>query len=287
LRVLITGASGLVGSALREHCTAVGDEVFAYDHASLDIADHELVDMRVATASPDAVINCAAWTDVDGCETDPQRARRVNAVGPENLARASRKAGAAYVTISTDYVFDGTKDGFYTQEDIALPLSVYGKTKLEGELRSQTEYERSIVVRTGFIFGLKGRNFLSRVVDLAQKGHRISAIGDARGTPTYARDLATRLRELAVKNWPGIFHVVNSGEGATYEEFARSALRLAKLDDSHLDVVSNASLQRPAPRPANSRLRCLLSPAIGLKPLPGWQEGLSRFIEESAPASPD
>jgi len=281
MRVLITGAGGLVGNALREHCTAHGDEVTAYDHAALDIVDSELVRRLVTKASPEAVFNCAAWTDVDGCESDPERARRVNAVGPENLARACRKAGAVFVTISTDYVFDGSEDGFYTQRNTPFPLSVYGKAKLEGERLVQAEYARSVIVRTGFIFGMGGRNFLSRLLDLAMEGKRIAAISDARGTPTYARDLASRLRELAATDLPGIFHVVNSGEGATYEQFARTAFRMAGLDDGNLEVVSTASLKRPAPRPANCRLRCLLSEAVGLEPLPTWQDGLRRFVDES------
>jgi dTDP-4-dehydrorhamnose reductase len=280
LKVLITGAGGLVGQALQEHCARSGDEVLTYRREALDITDAVAVDRCVLQQAPDAVINCAAWTDVDGCETDSPKAYAVNATGPENLAQASRKAQAAFITISTDYVFDGTKEGPYTQRDTPSPISVYGKAKLDGEQRVQVAYARSIVVRTGFIFGPGGKNFLSRVVDNARQGQSIAAISDATGTPTYARDLAGRLRELVLKDLPGIFHVVNSGEGATYEQFARSALSLAGLEDATINVVSVASLSRPAPRPVNSRLQCLLSEAIGLKPLPPWEDGLRRFVEE-------
>ena len=281
MRVLITGAGGLVGRALQQHCLAAGDEVLPYDHAALDITNATLVEECILHQKPDAVINCAAWTDVDRCETDSQKAYAVNAHGPQNLARASSKANAAFITISTDYVFDGSKPEFYTQRDTPLPISVYGKAKLEGERLVQNEYARSVIVRTGFIFGLGGKNFLSRVVDLAREGQSLSAISDARGTPTYARDLASRLRELAVKDLPGTFHVVNSGNGATYEQFARTALKFAGLDDSVLKVVLTSTLKRPAPRPLNSRLRCLLSEAIGLQPMPSWEEGLRLFVEES------
>jgi dTDP-4-dehydrorhamnose reductase len=281
LRVLITGAGGLVGRALQQHCTAAGDEVLAYNHSTLDITDAKLVEDSILQQKPDAVINCAAWTDVDGCETDSQKAYAVNAYGPENLARACSKANAAFITISTDYVFDGSKPEPYTQRDTPLPISVYGKAKLEGERLVQTEYARSVIVRTGFIFGLGGKNFLSRVVDLARQGQSLSAISDARGTPTYARDLASRLRELAVRDLPGTFHVVNSGNGATYEQFARTALKFAGLDDSVLKLVSMSTLKRRAPRPVNSRLRCLLSAAIGLQPMRFWEEGLRAFVNES------
>jgi dTDP-4-dehydrorhamnose reductase len=278
LKILITGAGGLVGRALVKECSGRGDDVLAYDHKTLDIGDRGAVETIVGEQRPDAVINCAAWTDVDGCEGDPELAQRVNALGPENLAHASRNADAVLITISTDYVFDGRKDGFYTQRDQPLPISVYGKFKLEGERRAQTAYARTIVVRSGFIFGPGGKNFLSNVVSLAERGTKLKAIRDCWGTPTYGRDLAARLRELAGLDLPGTYHVVNSGDGASFETFSVEALRLAGLSTDVLEVVDNDSLGRPAPRPHNSRMKCLLSPAIGLAPLPAWHEALAHFI---------
>ena len=277
-KVLITGAGGLVGKASIEHCRAIGDEVAAYDHQSLDISDAEQVQTVISREAPDALINCAAWTDVDGCEKDPAKAERVNAAGPEYLARACRNANAGYVTISTDYVFDGLKDGFYTQRDDPNPISVYGRFKLEGERRAQVEYARTIVVRTGYIFGPGGRNFLSVLVDLARRGEKLKAIRDSWGTPTYARDLAVRLRELVELDLPGVFHVVSSGNGASFEAFAQEALKLAECNVDLIESVTMDSLARPAPRPRNSKLKCLLSEAIGLPPLPRWQEGLAHFV---------
>jgi dTDP-4-dehydrorhamnose reductase len=279
--VLVTGAGGMVGRAVREFCEANGDTVFAYDREALNIADAGAVREAVSRHKPDAVINCAAWTDVDGCESDVERAFAANARGPENLAIASREANAAYVTISTDYVFDGAKDGFYTQEDQPNPLSVYGRAKLEGEQRAQEANKASIVVRTGFIFGRGGKNFLSKVIELARGGRQIKAISDAYGTPTYAPDLARRLRELAQLNHPGIFHVVNSGDGASYAEFAREAIRSANLVDCEVEEVLSETLNRPAPRPQNSRLRCLYSENLGLSPLPDWRAALRKFATET------
>jgi dTDP-4-dehydrorhamnose reductase len=280
LRVLVTGANGLVGRAMVEHCLTSGDDVLAYDHKSLNIADLQAVETIIRKDCPEVVVNCAAWTDVDGCEHDPEKAERVNSLGPENLARASRKTNAILITISTDYVFDGRKDGFYTQRDQPEPISVYGRFKLEGERRAQQEHARTIVVRTGFIFGQGGKNFLSNVVSLAAGGAKLKAIRDCWGMPTYGRDLAARLRELATLDLPGIYHVVNSGEGASFETFAREALRLAGLGSATLEVVDNDSLDRPAPRPRNCKLRCLLSEAIGLRPLRRWEDGLAQFIGE-------
>jgi dTDP-4-dehydrorhamnose reductase len=278
LKILITGAKGLVGRALVEHCSASGDEVFGYDHQALDIADTRAVDSAIAARRPDAVINCAAWTDVDGCETNPEKAERVNALGPENLARASRNAGALLITISTDYVFDGEKEGFYTQRDQPRPISVYGRFKLDGERRAQQEHARTIIVRSGYIFGPGGKNFLSNVVSWAKSGKNFKAIRDYWGTPTYGVDLAVRLRELAALDLPGIYHVVSAGDGASFETFSVEALRLAGLNSDVLEVIDGDTLGRPAPRPRNSRLKCLLSDAVGLPPLPHWEDGLARFI---------
>lgn len=271
---------GLVGGALTEHCRAQGDEVFAYDHQSFDIADPAVAERIIGERRPEAVINCAAWTNVDGCEGDPARTERDNSFGPENLARASRRVNAVFVTISTDYVFDGAKEGFYTQRDNPSPINVYGRFKLQGERRAQEAHARTIVVRAGYIFGLGGKNFLSTLLERARNGEKLTAIHDCYGTPTYGRDLAARLRELALRDLPGTYHVVNSGEGASFETFAREALSVAGCPLEAIETISMDSLQRPAPRPRNTRLRCVLSPAIGLPPLRPWQEAVVAFVSE-------
>ena len=277
MKVLVTGASGMVGRAVVEHCHAIGDIVSSYDHQSLDIGASDRVRCTIKNDEPDAVINCAAWTDVDGCERDQERAFAANARGPENLANACRETNTVLVTISTDYVFDGEKQGFYTQRDQPNPQSVYGVSKLEGERRAQFAHARTIVVRTGFVFGVGGSNFLSTIIERARGGETLKAISDAFGTPSYAPDLARRLRELAQLDLPGTFHVVNAGAGVSYEEFARAALDLGGYSSMNLEPVAMDSLNRPAPRPRNSRLKCLLSEAIGLPPLPFWNDALRAF----------
>ena len=277
MRVLVTGAGGMVGRAVSEHCALLGDKVFAHDRRALNIEDETQVRSIFESERPEIVINCAAWTDVDGCELNPERAFKANAKGPEILATESRSIGALFVTISTDYVFDGEKMGFYTQRDDPNPRSVYASAKLEGERRALAASARTIVVRTGWIFGLGGRNFLSRVIELAGRGERLKVISDAFGTPTYAADLARRLRQFAEVDLPGVYHVVNSGAGASYEEFARAALAIAECEGAIIESIKMDSLTRPAPRPRNSRLRCLLSEAIGLQPLPDWRSALRDF----------
>lgn len=283
---MVTGAAGMLGSALVAHCAAQGGDVAGFDHNTLDITDKSKLDIAVERERPDALINCAAWTDVDGCEVDRERADKVNALGPELLALACRRIGAQLITISTDYVFDGEKEGFYTQRDHPNPQSVYGASKLDGERRAQIAWADTLVVRSGYLFGSGGTNFLSTVVARARGGEQLRAISDSFGTPTYAAHLARQLFRLSQIDIPGIYHVVNAGEGTSFEGFARYALKAAGLNDDLLQGVTLGSLKRPAPRPRNSRLRCVLSAAIGLNPLPFWQDAVRELIAADSPERP-
>ncbi|HMG74652.1 MAG TPA: dTDP-4-dehydrorhamnose reductase [Pyrinomonadaceae bacterium] len=278
MKVLVTGADGLVGRAMIKHCTDAGDQTVSLDHARLDIADQRAIDATFDRERPDVVINCAAWTDVDACESHPGRAQTVNAHGPEFLALACQRLSSLFVTISTDYVFDGEKNGFYTQRDQPNPQSAYARSKLEGEHLAQISWARTIVVRSGYIFGVGGRNFLSSVIDQVRRGERVLALNDTFGTPTYAPDLARQLYELARLDLPGIYHVVNTGAGMSFEAFVRRAVEIAGLDTDLVQGISHDTLKRVAPRPRNSRLRCLLSEAIGLVPLPSCEDALKRFV---------
>jgi len=278
MKVLVTGANGMVARAAISHCESIGDEVVAFTHADLDISDREQVFRRFAELRPEIVLNCAAYTDVDGSETNEETAYSANAVGPENLAAASKEFGSEFVTISTDYVFDGAKDGFYTQDDMPDPQSVYARSKYEGELRAAAVNSGSIIVRSGWIYGKHGTNFLSVLPDLLQQGRELKTIGDAFGTPTFASDLAVRLRELAGKTESGIFHATNSGPGVSYFEFASDAAALLGKDPKLIKEISQNDLQRPAARPTNSRLKCDRSKLVGLGPLRDWKNALSEFL---------
>lgn len=283
MKLIVTGSVGLVGRAVVAHVSAQGESVAGFDHAALDITDQTAIENAFEAERPDVVINCAAWTNVDGCELDRERAMNQNARGPELLALACRKANAIFVTVSTDYVFDGAKDGFYTQRDQPNPISIYGLSKLEGERRAQAAWARTAVVRSGYIFGSGGKNFLSTLMMRAHRGEPLTAISDSFGTPTYAPDLAARLYGIARLDLPGLYHAVNSGDGASFADFTRAALEIAGLKQDLVQPVALETLKRPALRPRNTRLRCLLSEAIGLKPLPNWHDALSRFVRERAP----
>lgn len=286
MKVIVTGAGGLVGRAAVSSLKTAGDDVMGLDHNALDISDESAVRATVESQSPDVVINCAAWTDVDGCEFDQQRAMRANALGPELLALSCRKVGALFITVSTDYVFDGEKEGFYTQRDQPNPLGVYAASKLDGERRAQITWARTIVVRSGYIFGGGGTNFLSTFLDRARRGQHLKVIDDSFGTPTYASHLTERFHRLAELDLPGIYHIVNAGEGASFAQVAETAFEKAGLDPKLLEKISLDSLSRPARRPRNSRLRCLLSEAIGMEPMPYWRDAICEFAEGTAAASP-
>jgi dTDP-4-dehydrorhamnose reductase len=279
LKVLVTGACGLVGRAVSEYCANSGDEVLSYAHKNLDITYYDAVREAILGTQPDVVINCAAWTDVDGSETNQDKAFAVNAVGPEILASVCGEVNCVFITISTDYVFDGKKSGFYTQRDKPNPESVYAESKLEGERRSSMTYDRSIIVRTGYVFGCGGTNFLSTVVDRVRKGEKLKAISDMYGTPTYSRDLAERLRQLAELNIAGTYHVVNSGPGVSFEQFTRKTVELIGNRNAVVESVSAATLNRPAKRPRNSRLHCLLTEEVGLPQLRSWESALEEFVQ--------
>jgi dTDP-4-dehydrorhamnose reductase len=278
MKVLITGANGMVARAAIDHCRSIGDGVVALSREELDISKRETVFEIFERENFDAVLNCAAYTNVDGAETNKEICYKANAFGVENLALASRATEARFVTISTDYVFDGSKRGFYTQEDVPNPQSVYAQSKFEGEIRAKHAYTRSVVVRSGWIFGTSGTNFLSIMNRLLADGKPIKAIKDSYGTPTYATDLARRLRELAELDKPGVFHVVNSGDGASYLEFAEKVCEVGGFEKSLVEAVSFADLKRPAPRPQSSKLACLVSEKYGLKSLRNWEDALKSFL---------
>ncbi len=278
MKILVTGANGMLAKAAIKHCRAIGDEVVALTKEQLNIAERERVFEVFEREKFDAAINCAAYTDVDGSETEVEKCYAANAFGVENLALAARQFDAVFVTVSTDYVFDGAKTDFYTQRDTPNPSGVYGQAKLDGEIRARNANARSIIVRSGWIYGHGGTNFLSVLPGLLADGKTLKAISDAYGTPTYADDLARRLRELTALDLPCIFHVANSGNGASYADFARKVCELKNHDLTLLENAFAADLKRSAPRPQSSKLACLFSKKFGLKPLRDWENALEEFL---------
>lgn len=265
----------MVARAAIGHCLAIGDTVTALTRQRLDISDRDAVIRMLQDVDPDVVLNCAAYTDVDGAESNAKAAYAANSAGPENLAIGCFNTGTRFVTISTDYVFDGSNTGFYTEDDEPNPRGIYGKSKLEGEERARVANADAVIVRSGWIFGSGGTNFLSVMGKILAEGKPVKAIRDSYGTPTYAADLARRLRELAKMDTPGIFHVTNSGEGTSYLGFAWEVCKIGGFDTGLLEPVSHRDLKRPAPRPVSSKLGSIR----GLDSLPKWEDGLRRHLE--------
>ena len=279
MKILITGANGMVAKAAAKYCRSIGDEVTALTREELDIADRNAVLECFKREKFDAVINCAAFTDVDGSESNVEKCYAANATGVENLALAAKEIDCRFVTISTDYVFDGEKSDFYTQKDTPNPQGVYAQSKYLGETLAQKAYARSVIVRSGWIYGDGGTNFLSVMHNLLAKGKSIKAIYDSFGTPTYAKDLAKRLRELSELDLPCIFHATNSGNGTSYAGFAEKVCEIKGFDKNLLEPSPADSLKRPAPRPQSSKLACLFSEKFGLEPLPDWEDALREFLK--------
>jgi dTDP-4-dehydrorhamnose reductase len=278
MRILVTGADGMLATATAEYCRSIGDDVIALNRVQLDIADRTHVFATLKELKPHYLINCAAYTDVDGAETHEELAFAVNSLGVENLASACRSFDIGFVTVSTDYVFNGENPDFYTQRHTPDPLGVYARSKLIGEQKARDSYGRSIVVRSGWIFGEGGTNFLSRIPELLAGGKHIKAISDCFGTPTYAPDLAKRLRELAELDLPLLFHVTNAGPGTSFLGFAEWVSDIGGFDRGLIEPVLFKDLVRPAPRPRSSKLACLFSERLGLEPLPDWEAALARYI---------
>ena len=273
MRLLITGAGGMLGADVAVAASRAGHEVAAFTRADLDITDAGAVLAAVREASPDAVLNCAAWTDVDGAEGDEPAATAVNGAGAGNVAAAAAVAGALVVHVSTDYVFDGAADDPYVESSPVAPLSAYGRSKLAGERAVAQGAPRSAIVRASWLFGPNGRNFVDTILGLGAERDEVTVVDDQRGCPTYTGHLAGALVEIAERGLTGTLHVAGGGH-CTWHELAVAALEAAGAD-CRVRPGRTSGLGRPAPRPANSVLRSERDDAPAL---PHWREGLAEHL---------
>lgn len=276
MRVVITGAGGQLGHDLV--AAFDGHEVVAADHGRLDVADRDAVLQLLGAVQPDAVVHAGAWTAVDACEADPDRAFQVNALGTRHIAEGARLVGARVLYVSTDYVFDGTADRPYVEWDTPNPLSVYGRSKLGGERELDPG---STIVRTSWVCGRHGGNMVKTVLRLDQEHDELAFVADQHGYPTFTADLASMIRHLVVARLPGLFHVTNQGQ-TTWYQFARDVLAAAGRDAEKVRPISTAELQppRPAPRPANSVLDNAALRLQGVPLLPDHHDPLERLVKE-------
>jgi len=286
MRVLITGAKGQLGVELTRVLTG-STEVIGHDLPTHDIAATAYI-AAVSAAKPDWVIHTAAVTDVDGCERDPTRAMAVNAEGARRVAEGCREAGAGMVYLSTDFVFDGLKTSPYREDDTPAPLSAYGRSKLAGELAVREVAPRWAIVRTAWLYGAYGKNFVKTILAKAAARERLRVVSDQVGSPTYARDLAAALVRLVRRDLRGVFHLTNSGACSWYD-FTREILRQGGFGGTPVTAITSQELARPARRPAFSVLANTAWAAAGEGCLRPWPEALADMLRtwrEADPAFP-
>lgn len=275
MRVVITGAGGQLGTDLRQ--TMADWEVIPLNREQL--AEREQILQVVTTTEPDAIVHAGAWTAVDDCESDPDRAFRSNALGSRHVAEAARLVGAHVLYISTDYVFDGTASAPYTEWDEPNPQSVYARSKLAGEKEVLSQLPGAAVVRTGWVCGVHGNNLVKTILRLASEHERLTFVNDQHECPTFTEDLARMIRRLVVSRLPGIFHVTNQGPTTPFE-FARAVLAESGQDPERVSPVTMADLPRPAPRPAYAVLDNAALRLQGIPLLDDWRIPLERTIKE-------
>ena len=270
MRILVTGANGQLGQELAEILPERGYEVGALSRRELDIADPASVDRAVEDHSPELVINAAAYTNVDGCETERELAYRINALGPRNLAQSCERWGCELLHVSTNYVFDGESKRPYEPFDLSNPISAYGRTKLAGEEYVKHLSSRWYLVRTAGVYG-EGHNFVRTMLRVARERDELKIKDDEFISPTYARDLAEGIAEVIETGLYGLYHLTNSGSCSWYE-FAREIFRYAGIE-VELVPISGSEYPLPADRPANGVLSSLSSPRLR-----HWSEALADYL---------
>ncbi len=282
MKVLLTGANGQLGRCFQDR-VPTDWQIVATDSDSLDITDFQQVKETVDRFHPDLIVNAAAYTAVDKAEVETELARLINVVGPENLAKAAKRINAGFVHVSTDYVFDGSSSLPYKETDATHPISVYGATKLEGEMALQRVYPQAIIIRTAWVFSEYGNNFVKTILRLARERESLNIVDDQRGCPTYAGDIAQAIIQLYCKNASGIYHFCGDRE-VSWKEFTDEIIVTAdtlKLI-SHRPIIkgiSTADYPTAAQRPSYSTLCCKKINSYGINPS-DWASALNFCIRK-------
>jgi dTDP-4-dehydrorhamnose reductase len=295
VRILLTGANGQVGWELQRALAPLGD-VIALDRSQLDLARPEVLRGRVREIAPDVIANAAAYTAVDRAESEPELARAINAIAPGVLAEEAQHLDAILVHYSTDYVFDGTKSGPYVETDPTNPLSVYGRTKLEGERAIGASGCRHLTLRTSWVYGARGHNFLLTMLRLAGERRSLRIVDDQIGAPTWSREIAQATAallahpELALPGAEGLYHLTADGAtswcGFARAIFASGEMKRLGVTPPRVEAIPTSAYPTPAQRPANSRLDCGRLFSRSGRRLAPWDAALARCLAEVIPARP-
>ena len=271
--ILVVGGNGMLG---RDMLALLGDAARGVDIDEIDITSLESTERVLRTLKPDTVINCAAYTDVDSCESNVETAMQVNGEGVAHLAMASREIGARLVHVSTDYVFDGGKGSPYVEDDLPCPLGVYGESKLAGEMNAAFNPDH-LIVRTQWLYGLHGKNFVETMLRLAIEKDQLAVVDDQIGSPTWTVDLAQAIQALMKTGHRGIYHAANSGF-CSWNEFAQAIFQESGLSVK-VNGMTTDELNRPARRPLYSTLDCSkLEQDSGFRPQP-WRSALKAYLQ--------
>ena len=275
-----------VGSDIRDEYSGIqdGSAVTTMPYVGLDITDKDAVMATIKEIKPDVIVHCAAWTNVDGAEDTEKKplVHKINVEGTQNMADAAKAVDAKIVYISTDYVFDGHGERPRQPDDKDYaPLNYYGKTKLEGELAVSGTLESFFIVRTSWLFGLKGSNFVRTMIDIGRKQDEVRVVNDQIGTPTYAYDLARLLVDMAETEKYGYYHATNEGDYISWYDFACEIYRQVGMNTKVTPVTTEEYGLSLAARPLNSRLDRSKLAEEGFEPLPDWKNAVGRYIKEA------
>ena len=277
--IAVFGSNGMLGADVVAAIRDAGHIPAPLDRFSCDVCVTRAAENVLYRSQADAAINCAAYTNVNGAESAGDLPFAINGMGAENVARACARIRIRCVYVSTDYVFDGTKTEPYIESDPTNPLSAYGRSKLEGERRTAASTRNHAIVRTSWLYGGHARNFVVTMLELGQKSQPVKVVNDQIGAPTYTRDLAKLLVEIALRKETGVFHAINSG-ACSWFEFAQKIFELSGVKPADLIPIRTEDFATAARRPKNSRLADTRLASFGIAPLPSWDDALRRYLTE-------
>ena len=279
MKILVTGIKGQLGFDCMRELSARHIDCVGADRDEFDITDYEACERFITHHMPDVVIHCSAYTAVDRAEDEIDICRRVNVDGPHNIAKVCKQINAKMIYISTDYVFSGTGETFYAPENATSPCNVYGDSKLQGENAVREVLDKYFIVRSSWCFGIYGNNFIKTMLKLAKDRTELNVVDDQFGSPTYTKDLAILLVDMASSDKYGIYHATNEGI-CNWAEFAEAIFEAAGITHMTVNHVPSDQYPTKAVRPKNSRMSKDKLEKSGFNRLPTWQDALKRYIEE-------